>query len=156
MSLGQSKIEALDPFKLHRFVQAQEPIYQTVLAELRQGQKRTHWMWFIFPQIAGLGYSSMAKYYAIQNRAEAQGYFSHHILGPRLIECSETVLKISGRSALDIFGQPDQQKLRSSMTLFAALTPTDSVFTQVLDQYFEGERDTNTLKRLDLIAQDKL
>src|SRR5689334_21514866 len=108
-----------DPFNLRRFVQAQEPVYSSVLSELQSGRKRTHWMWFIFPQIAGLGYSATSKHYAIQSRAEAQHYLDHPTLGQRLLECSKTVLGITGRSAHDIFGAPDDMKLRSCMTLFA-------------------------------------
>jgi len=105
-------------------------------------------MWFIFPQIAGLGYSSTSKRYAIQNREEARHYLKHPVLGKRLIECSETVLSIKGRSASEIFGSPDDLKLRSCMTLFAALPDTDAVFASVLDKYFQGRPDTRTLELL--------
>ncbi|MEI7770673.1 MAG: DUF1810 domain-containing protein, partial [Chloroflexales bacterium] len=115
-----------DPFDLQRFVRAQETVYAQVLAELRGGKKRTHWMWFIFPQLDGLGYSATAKRYAIKSRAEARQYLNHLILGKRLIACTEAILAISGRSASDIFGSPDDVKLRSSMTLFAAVAPPDS------------------------------
>lgn len=134
-----------DPFNLRRFIQAQEPIYTSVLSELRSGRKRTHWMWFIFPQIAGLGHSPTAKQYAIQGREEAQHYLAHPILGKRLLECSATVLQSTGRSAGEIFGSPDDVKLRSSMTLFAALPAADAVFAAVLDKYFEGKPDPRTL-----------
>ena len=137
-----------DPFNLRRFVQAQEPIYTNVLSELRSGSKRTHWMWFIFPQMAGLGHSSTAKHYAIQGREEAQHYLTHPILGKRLLECAATVLRSTGRSAGEIFGSPDDVKLRSSMTLFAALPAADAVFAAVLDKYFAGKPDPRTLALL--------
>lgn len=141
-----------DAFNLQRFVQAQEPVYADVLTELRNGQKRTHWMWFIFPQIDGLGYSATAKHYAIKSLAEAQAYLQHSILGPRLIECAETVLSIQGRSVAAIFGSPDNLKLHSSMTLFAAISDADSAFAQVLDKYFAGKRDDKTLSLLESSA----
>jgi len=137
-----------NPFDLQRFVQAQETVYAQVLAELRGGKKRTHWMWFIFPQLDGLGYSATAKRYAIKSRDEAHEYLNHHVLGKRLIACTETVLAISGRSASEIFGSPDDVKLRSSMTLFAAVAPPDSVFAQVLARYFQGQPDSTTLSLL--------
>lgn len=148
MSPGANTIDNADRFNLRRFLDAQEAVYGSALAELRSGQKRTHWMWFIFPQIAGLGHSSISKYYAIQSREEARQYLDHPILGKRLIECSETVLSIKGRSASAIFGSPDDLKLRSSMTLFAALRGSGSVFAQVLDTYFQGKPDTRTLELL--------
>lgn len=139
----------VDPFNLDRFVSAQEGIYGNVLAELRSGQKRTHWMWFIFPQFDGLGYSATSKHYAIKSKAEAQQYLNHPILGKRLVECVEAVLGIKGRSASAIFGSPDDMKLKSSMTLFAAVTPPESVFARVLDAYFSGNRDSKTLSLMD-------
>lgn len=138
-----------DPFNLSRFVTAQARIYDEVLAELRSGQKRTHWMWFIFPQIEGLGYSATSRHYAIKSEEEARQYLQHPVLGKRLLECAETVLNIQGRSASDIFGYPDDLKLRSSMTLFAYVTPPQSVFARVLDKYFQGKRDTLTVSRLE-------
>lgn len=139
---------ASDPFNLARFVSAQEKVYPTVLAELRNGEKRSHWMWYIFPQIAGLGHSPTAQYYAIQSRDEAKHYLKHPILGPRLLECTAAVLSIKGRSAWEIFGSPDDLKLKSCMTLFAAVADPSSVFTQVLNVYFQGQSDQNTLRRL--------
>ena len=139
-----------DPFNLRRFVSAQEKIYDTVLAELGSGQKRTHWMWYIFPQLDGLGYSPTSKRYAIKNKAEARQYLSHPLLGKRLMECAETVLGIKGRSASQIFGSPDDMKLRSSMTLFASVAHPESVFARVLDRYFQGQPDSRTL---DLLQQ---
>ena len=148
MSPKTNTLDTTDPFNLRRFVEAHEAVYNNVLSELRGGRKRTHWMWFIFPQIAGLGHSSTSKYYAIQGRVEAQHYLDHPILGARLVECSEIVLNVNGRSASEIFGSPDDLKLRSSITLFAALPDSNPVFTHVLEKYFQGEPDTRTLKLL--------
>lgn len=125
-----------DPFNLTRFLTAQENIYQQVLAELKNGEKRTHWMWFIFPQIEGLGKSSTSRLYAIKSPKEAQAYLNHPILGQRLLECTNIVLSIKGRSALEIFGFPDDMKLKSSMTLFSSISDDDSPFKQVLDKFF--------------------
>jgi len=138
-----------DPFNLSRFVSAQARIYDEVLAELRSGQKRTHWMWFIFPQIEGLGYSATSMHYAIKSEAEARQYLKHPVLGRRLLECAETVLNIEGRSASDIFGYPDDLKLKSSMTLFAYVTHPESVFARVLDKYFQGKHDAMTVSLLE-------
>ncbi|MEZ4726190.1 MAG: DUF1810 domain-containing protein [Caldilineaceae bacterium] len=139
---------APDPFNLARFASAQEKVYPTVLAELHSGEKRSHWMWYIFPQIAGLGRSPTAQYYAIRSRAEADHYLAHPILGPRLRECTAAVLAIQGRSVWEIFGSPDDLKLKSCMTLFAAVAGSDPIFAQVLERYFQGEPDHNTLRRL--------
>jgi uncharacterized protein (DUF1810 family) len=141
-------IGSYDPFNLRRFEDAQKGIYNDALAELRNGRKRTHWMWFVFPQIDGLGHSSTAKYYAIKSAEEARQYLNHPILGRRLLECAEAVLAIEERSASDIFGYPDELKLKSSMTLFASVADPHSVFARVLDKYFHGERDERTLKLL--------
>ncbi len=140
--------EAPDTFGLGRFVQAQEPIYAAALAELRAGSKRTHWMWFIFPQIAGLGHSATSRRYAIAGAAEARAYLDHPLLGERLRTCAEALLALSGRSATAIFGAPDDAKLRSSMTLFAAVAGQDSPFARVLDAYFDGRPDGATLAML--------
>ncbi len=137
-----------DPDNLARFIGAQEKVYETVLAELRSGSKRTHWMWFIFPQIDGLGRTPTAKYYSIKSWEEAQRYLDHPILGARLLECAGIVLAVDGRSALEIFGSPDNLKLKSSMTLFASVTDVQTVFVRVLDKYFDGERDQRTLDLL--------
>lgn len=137
-----------DPFDLNRFVHAQQPLYNAVLAELKSGRKRTHWMWFVFPQVDGLGHSPMSKQYAIRSEAEARQYLDHPVLGQRLIECAEAILAVQGRSASEIFGFPDDMKLQSSMTLFAAVTEPDFVFAQVLNKYFHGQRDQKTLKFL--------
>jgi uncharacterized protein (DUF1810 family) len=136
------------PYNLERFVEAQAPVYGRVCEELRDGQKKSHWMWFIFPQIAGLGASAMARTFAISSRAEAEAYSQHPILGPRLIECTRLVNRIEGRSAFDIFGSPDDLKFRSSMTLFAQATSDNAVFKAALRNYFGGEADPLTLERL--------
>ena len=137
-----------DPFDLSRFTRAQETTYGSVLAELRSGQKRTHWMWFIFPQLEGLASSTTSKYYDIRSIQEARQYLKHPVLGLRLLECAEAVLAIEGRSFSEIFGCPDDLKLKSSMTLFASVVGPDSVFVRVLDKYFGGARDTRTLQLL--------
>jgi uncharacterized protein (DUF1810 family) len=137
-----------DTYNLQRFVDAQAPVYERVLAELRAGRKRTHWIWFIFPQIHGLGYSSLAQKFAISSLDEARAYLDHPILGPRLIECCRLVTLIEGRAIDDIFGYPDDLKLRSSMTLFAQAAPDNQVFREVLDQYFNGQVDSLTMEQL--------
>lgn len=137
-----------DPFNLYRFTSAQEGIYDHALSEIRNGQKRSHWMWYIFPQIDGLGRSATAKQYAIKSLAEAREYLNHTVLGARLLECAETLLDIEGRSATDIFGFTDGVKLRSSMTLFASISGTDSVFVRVLHKFFNGNQDDKTLQIL--------
>jgi len=139
-----------DPYRLSRFVQAQGQYdqYREVISELRTGRKVTHWMWYIFPQVKGLGRSPNAIEYAIGSLAEAQAYLRHPLLGPRLVECSQLLLAIDGRSARDIFGSLDEMKLRSSMTLFSRADPQRVVFRQVLDRYFQGSEDPETIKRL--------
>ena len=132
---------------LERFVEAQAPIYARALAELTAGTKQSHWMWFIFPQIAGLGHSAMAQMYAIQDLAEAQAYLAHSVLGPRLRECTQAVLDIDGKTAHAIFGSPDDLKFRSSMTLFDSAAPTD-IFRTALEKYFDGEADKLSLELL--------
>ncbi len=136
------------PFDLERFVAAQASAYATALTELRGGRKRTHWIWFIFPQIAGLGHSPTSQHYAIRSIEEARAYLDDPVLGPRLAECAEAVLAVEGRSASDIFAYPDDLKLRSSMTLFEIAAGRDSVFGRVLDRYFKGSRDERTLELL--------
>ena len=137
-----------DPHDLARFVEAQEGVYEQALAEIRNGRKRSHWMWFVFPQVDGLGFSATSKRYAIRSLDEAKAYLAHPILGPRLVECAEAVLSIGGRSAADIFGSPDDMKLRSSATLFAHVSPGGSVFHRLLDKYFGGQPDGATLRLL--------
>lgn len=148
MQTADTPINNPDPFDLQRFVHAQETVYTQALAELCDGRKRTHWMWFIFPQIDGLGHSATTKHYAIKSRAEARQYLAHPVLGARVTECAETILKIKGRSAYAIFGSPDDMKLKSSMTLFATVADSGAVFEQVLTMYFQGQRDTRTLSLL--------
>ena len=137
-----------DPFELERFVRAQDGTYATALAELRGGRKRSHWMWHVFPQVAGLGFSGMSQRYAIGSVAEARAYLAHVVLGLRLVECVAAVLQVQGRSANAIFGSPDDLKLRSCATLFAQVSPPGSVFERVLEQYFDGERDLRTVELL--------
>ena len=130
---------------LQIFVQAQEDIYEQALAELKNGSKESHWMWFVFPQIAGLGNSEMARKYAIPNLADAKAYLSHDLLGSRLRECTEAVLAVEGRTAHEILGSPDDVKLKSCMTLFEVADGPDSVFSSILEKYFEGQRDERSL-----------
>jgi len=137
-----------DPYDLQRFVDAQQPVIERVLMELGQGQKRSHWMWFIFPQIRGLGNSPVAIKFAISGREEASAYLAHPILGPRLGECTELVNRIEGRSIQQIFGYPDDLKFRSSMTLFARCAAQNKSFAAALEKYFAGEPDPLTLERL--------
>ena len=136
------------PFDLERFVQAQAGVYAQVVAELRAGAKRSHWMWFIFPQVAGLGHSAMAQQYAIASLDEARAYLAHPLLGTRLRECSELVLAVPGASAHDIFGSPDDLKFRSCMTLFHEADAAEPVFAQCLQKYFGGRPDDRTLALL--------
>ncbi|MBV8698329.1 MAG: DUF1810 domain-containing protein [Bradyrhizobium sp.] len=136
-----------DPFDLQRFVDAQHDVYRQVAAELSAGRKRSHWMWFIFPQIAGLGFSAMAQRYAISSRGEAAAYLAHDILGPRLVECTRLVLSVEGKTIRTILGSPDDLKFRSSMTLFSAVSKAQ-IFDQALAKYFAGEKDQATLDLL--------
>ncbi len=135
-------------FDLDRFITAQASVFDTVLEELRAGRKRTHWMWFVFPQLHGLGSSSMALFYGIGSLAEAHAYYAHPVLGPRLICCTRTVLESGGRSLHEIFGSPDDLKFCSSMTMFEAAVPEEAsaIFAQALDRWCAGERDTRTLE----------
>jgi uncharacterized protein (DUF1810 family) len=133
---------------LQRFVDAQRDVYATALAELRAGHKRTHWMWFIFPQIEGLGGSEMARRYAIRSADEAAAYLAHPVLGPRLRECTSAVAMHGERDIGDIFGHPDDLKFHSCMTLFADIAPDESLFQACLDRFFDGAPDTATLGRL--------
>jgi uncharacterized protein (DUF1810 family) len=137
-----------DPYDLQRFVDAQNPVYDRVRTELQEGRKRTHWMWFIFPQIAGLGSSPLARRFAISSLSEAAAYLQHPVLGPRLAECTRLVNLIEGRSIEQIFGYPDDLKFRSSMTLFARASADNQVFVDALQKYFNGEFDPATLERL--------
>jgi uncharacterized protein (DUF1810 family) len=137
-----------DPYNLDRFVEAQRGVYEQACAELRRGRKTGHWMWFIFPQIAGLGFSATSQHYAIQSLDETRAYLQHPTLGPRLREISEILLSINSKTAHDIFGSPDDMKLRSSMTLFAHATENNAVFLEVLRKYFNGVKDPKTVKLL--------
>lgn len=137
-----------DLFHLERFVEAQDPVVDRVYEELRQGRKASHWMWFVFPQIAGLGFSAMSQKYAITGVEEAQAYLAHPILGPRLRRCTQLVLDVDEKNAHGIFGSPDDMKFHSSMTLFARIDQEDGVFRQALDRYFDRQEDTRTLSRL--------
>lgn len=141
--------DPLDSFNLYRFVQAQDPVFDRVQTELSAGHKRSHWMWFIFPQLAGLGGSEMSRHFAIRSREEAQAYLEHPLLGPRLRACTQEVLNIQQRSIAAIFGHPDDLKFHSSMTLFAQVAADDSLFHQALNQYFHGILDDWTLMLLD-------
>ena len=137
-----------DPHDLNRFVAAQEKTYPQALAEIRSGRKRSHWMWHIFPQYDGLGFSETSRRYAIKSIAEARAYLRHPVLGPRLIECVQVLLGIDGRSAHEIFGSPDDMKLRSSATLFAHVTGAGNVFEQLLQKYFDSQPDPKTMQLL--------
>ena len=137
-----------DPYDLRRFVQAQDTDYERALSEIRSGGKRTHWMWYIFPQFDGLAFSSTSRHYAIKSLAEAKAYVDHPVLGPRLLACAEAVVGVEGRSAREIFGTPDDLKLRSCATLFACVLPPGSVFDRLLAKYYRGERDGKTLELL--------
>jgi uncharacterized protein (DUF1810 family) len=137
-----------DPYDLNRFVEAQAADYPDALAEIRSGRKRSHWMWYVFPQIAGLGSSPTSQHFAIRSRAEASAYLAHPVLGPRLVECVDALLAIEGREAREIFGSPDDIKLRSSATLFAEVSPAGSVFQRVIEKYFDGAPDERTLRLL--------
>jgi uncharacterized protein (DUF1810 family) len=133
---------------LERFVEAQDAVYEAVRRELRAGRKATHWMWFVFPQLRGLGHSTTASYYGIGSAAEARAYLEHPVLGPRLRECVELVLGVQGSTARRIFGSPDDLKFHSSMTLFAAVAPHEPLFQRALDKYYAGEPDPLTTARL--------
>jgi uncharacterized protein (DUF1810 family) len=137
-----------DPHDLRRFAAAQEDVYELAVRELRAGRKTSHWMWFVFPQIAGLGRSATAQRYAIASLAEAESYLAHPVLGPRLVECARILTQLRGRTAQDVLGAVDAQKLQSSMTLFARAAADRSPFAEVLAQYFDGAEDRATLQRL--------
>jgi len=142
-----------DNHDLKRFLSAQEGVYERALSELRAGRKRTHWMWYIFPQIDGLGWSMTARRYAIKSVDEARAYLGHPVLGPRLLRCAEAVLALEGRSVSEIFGSPDDLKLRSCMTLFARVAEPGSVFNRVLKKYYKGVQDEKTLSILENLSE---
>ena len=131
-------------FDLERFVVAQAPVYERVRAELAAGAKASHWMWFIFPQLRGLGRSAMAEHFGLAGRAEAKAYLAHPLLGARLRDCTRLVLDVNNKTAHEIFGTPDDLKFHSSMTLFAAVAPEEDIFSRALDRYFGGQRDSAT------------
>jgi len=137
-----------DPFNLDRFVSAQAAVYPQVLAELRAGEKRSHWIWFVFPQMKGLGHSPQSEFYGIGSLAEATAYLQHPLLGPRLVECARLVNAVEGRPITRILGYPDDLKFRSSMTLFARAAQDPSVFEEALEKYFDGQPDARTLELL--------
>ncbi len=137
--------DSSDPYDLNRFVSVHKDVYDRALSELRSGLKQSHWMWFIFPQIDGLGFSSTTRFYSIKSLDEARQYLAHPILGPRLRECAEAVLAVSGRTAAEIMGHPDDWKLQSSMTLFELVAEPGSLFSRVLEKYYQGRRDVKTL-----------
>jgi uncharacterized protein (DUF1810 family) len=138
----------VDPHNLSRFVQAQEQTYDQALSELRLGRKQSHWMWYVFPQLDGLGSSPVAKLYSIKSDEEARAYLKHPTLGPRLVECAEAILSVDGKSAREILGSPDDLKLKSCATLFAQVSPPGSVFERILEKFYDGERDAATLRLL--------
>jgi uncharacterized protein (DUF1810 family) len=149
MGVGKSlSSNGADPFDLRRFADAQDRVYDTILAELRAGAKRSHWIWFVFPQLRGLGHSASAVRYGISSLDEARAYLAHSVLGPRLRECARLVAGINSRSADDIFGWPDNLKVRSSMTLFAWATDDNAEFRAVLDKFYDGEDDPATVELL--------
>lgn len=142
-----------DPHDLGRFVRAQEADYERALSEIRGGRKQSHWMWYVFPQLDGLAFSSTSRRYAIRGLDEARAYLAHPVLGPRLLECAEAALGVEGRSASEIFGSPDDLKLRSCATLFARVSPPDSVFDRLLGKYDRGGRDGRTLRLLGMAPE---
>lgn len=135
-------------YNLDRFLEAQETTYNEALSEITKGKKQSHWMWFVFPQIAGLGFTDYNVFYAIKNLEEATQYLQHPVLGKRLIEISKAVLEINGKTANEIFGKPDDRKLKSCMTLFAQISDTDPIFQKVLDKYYQGTKDEKTMQLL--------
>lgn len=137
-----------DLFDLERFVNAQDEVYEAVQAELARGKKTSHWMWFVFPQLKGLGFSSTAQHFGIAGREEAHAYWMHSVLGPRLKECTELVLAVPGKTAREIFGTPDDLKFRSSMTLFGAVAPEEEAFQKALKKYYGGAGDSKTIALL--------
>jgi uncharacterized protein (DUF1810 family) len=145
---SRMQVRAEDRYNLQRFVDAQQSVIASVLAELRQGRKRGHWIWFIFPQLKGLGHSANSEYFGIDFAQEAAAYLKHPILGPRLIECTQLVNAVEGRSAEDIFGDIDAVKFRSSMTLFTNATQDNQIFIAAIDKYFAGDFDPLTVARV--------
>jgi uncharacterized protein (DUF1810 family) len=145
---GMTEEDRSDPYDLQRFVEAQDPVFDAVCAELGEGSKESHWMWFVFPQIEGLGRSPTARRFAISGRDEADAYLRHPVLGPRLRRCTDLVKRIDGRSIAQIFGAPDDATFHSSMTLFAEAAEDKQAFLDALRKYFGGEPDRLTLERM--------
>ncbi len=139
----------VDPYNLQRFIDAQARDYRAALAEIRAGRKRSHWMWYVFPQFHGLGFSSTTVHFSIKSADEARAYLDHPLLGSRLRECVDALLALDGCSAHQVFGSPDDLKLKSSMTLFARVSPEGSVFEGVIDRYYDGQQDQKTIELLD-------
>jgi len=135
-----------DPYNLQRFVSAQEAEYGQALAEIRAGRKKNHWMWFIFPQFDGLGFSPTSRFYSIKTIEEAKAYLDHPVLGPRLLKCIRALLELQGRTAAQIFGSPDDLKLRSCLTLYSVASPSEKIFRKALEKYYAGEPDVRTLR----------
>jgi uncharacterized protein (DUF1810 family) len=146
MANERDSATADDPHDLMRFVQAQASTFAQALAEIQRGRKSSHWMWYIFPQFDGLAFSATSKHYAIKSLAEARAYLDHPVLGPRLVDCAQAALAVEGRSAREIFGSPDDMKLRSCATLFACVSPESSVFEQLLKKFYGGQSDERTLQ----------
>jgi uncharacterized protein (DUF1810 family) len=144
----RSNMTASDPYNLQRFIEAQDRCYERVCQELSEGYKQSHWMWFIFPQLKGLGYSAIANHYGISSLQEAEAYLQHPILGPRLRHCTDLVVRTEGRSVEQIFGDPDDLKFRSCMTLFASTAGDTAIFKDALHKFFAGKPDQLTLRRL--------
>ena len=143
-----------DPYDLARFLQAQEGSYEQALSEITSGRKRSHWMWFIFPQFEGLGMSTTSQRYSVKSIAEAKAYLAHPVLGSRLLDCAEAVLHVEGLSAVELFGSPDDMKLRSCATLFGLVSPEVSVFNRIIDKYFHGQRDDRTMRLIARAHED--
>ena len=153
MNTASNRRNTDDSYELSRFVRAQQVDFERALAEIQAGKKRTHWMWYIFPQLDGLAFSATSKYYAIKSMEEARAYLEHPLLGPRLRQCAEAAHRIEGRSATEIFGSPDDMKLKSCATLFACVSPPSSLFERLLAKYYGGERDDKTLRLLGLDSE---
>lgn len=153
MTRSNHSRHADDPHNLDRFVRAQMDDYERARSEIRSGGKQSHWMWYIFPQIDGLAFSPTSKHYSIKSVVEAKAYLNHPLLGPRLLECAEAVISVEGRSALEIFGSPDDLKLSSCATLFACVSPPSSVFDRLLGKYYRGRRDGKTLQLLGIVSE---
>jgi uncharacterized protein (DUF1810 family) len=144
-----------DPHGLSRFVSAQATEYQRAISEIKDGRKRSHWMWYIFPQYDGLGFSDISRRFSVKSVEEARAYRDHLVLGRRLVECVEAVLSVEGKSAYEIFGSPDDMKLKSCATLFASVSPAGSVYERLLDKYFRGVRDGKTLRLLEEAPEEE-